>query len=446
MPLAPLLALAISAAHAQPQPAPALPTTRVLNCTTSGCHAKQQNYPFLHGPNAVQACDACHEYVDPAKHTFQMKRPGRNLCDFCHIDKTGTEGTFVHDPVAKGECATCHDPHGGTTRKLLKNDSIVQLCTQCHKTVNSAAHIHKPAQEDCRLCHKPHTADHEKLLILDRRALCLKCHEDVGRSIDAASFHHEPVNGDCLQCHTAHSTDQVKALKMPAVELCASCHKETYDKAMAAKHKHAAVSDTRACLNCHLPHGADHSKLLAKDPTSSCLACHDKPIKLDDPKARPIAAMKELALDTFHKHAPVEKGDCAACHTVHGGEQTDLLVAPYSTAFYQQFTDDAYALCFKCHDKQLALAPTTQTATSFRNADQNLHYLHVVKSGPQGRSCRACHTTHLARNPKQVGEKVPFGEWEIPINFQVTPTGGSCAPGCHKPAKYDHTAAPAESK
>ncbi|MGE4198839.1 MAG: cytochrome c3 family protein, partial [Phycisphaerales bacterium] len=153
MPLAPLLALAISAAHAQPQPAPALPTTRVLNCTTSGCHAKQQNYPFLHGPNAVQACDACHEYVDPAKHTFQMKRPGRNLCDFCHIDKTGTEGTFVHDPVAKGECATCHDPHGETTRKLLKNDSIVQLCTQCHKTVNSAAHIHKPAQEDCRLCH-----------------------------------------------------------------------------------------------------------------------------------------------------------------------------------------------------------------------------------------------------------------------------------------------------
>ena len=38
-------------------------------------------------------------------------------------------------------------------------------------------------------------------------------------------------------------------------------------------------------------------------------------------------------------------------------------------------------------------------------------------------------------------DKVPFGGWEIPIQFEQAATGGSCAPGCHKPRAYDYVQA-----
>lgn len=431
--------IAVLLSLASPALAQGPPTTRIQNCTSAGCHGQQQSYAFLHGPNAVQACDACHEYADPAKHAFSLKRPGRSLCDFCHIDKTGREGPVVHAPFAKGECLSCHDPHGSSNRRMLKKDSIPQLCTECHKTTMSASHAHKPAGEDCTTCHKAHSGTNEKLLILERRALCLKCHDQVGKTIESSTVHHDPVKGDCLQCHTAHASDQIKALKAPPQDLCASCHKETADKAMAAKHKHAAVTDARACLNCHLPHGSQRDHLLAAKPVSSCLECHKKPIKVG--ADRVVAGMGELAIDTMHKHGPIQKGDCAGCHDVHGGEHTSLLVANYSREFYQQFNEEAYALCLKCHDRQLAQAETTETQTSFRDGSRNLHFVHVVKGGAQGRNCRACHSVHTSRNDRQVSEKVPFGQWEIPLNFARTETGGSCSPGCHKAEQYSRSRA-----
>jgi hypothetical protein len=36
-----------------------------------------------------------------------------------------------------------------------------------------------------------------------------------------------------------------------------------------------------------------------------------------------------------------------------------------------------------------------------------------------------------------VADSVKFGEWSLPVNYTRTPTGGSCAPGCHKPEPYD---------
>jgi len=36
---------------------------------------------------------------------------------------------------------------------------------------------------------------------------------------------------------------------------------------------------------------------------------------------------------------------------------------------------------------------------------------------------------------------VPFGAWDMPINFEVQPDGGSCAPGCHDPRSYNRVQA-----
>jgi predicted CXXCH cytochrome family protein len=60
-----------------------------------------------------------------------------------------------------------------------------------------------------------------------------------------------------------------------------------------------------------------------------------------------------------------------------------------------------------------------------------------VNKAVKGRTCRACHETHASNFPKHIREAVPFGSWDLPVNFEKTESGGSCAPGCHKEKKYD---------
>ena len=56
----------------------------------------------------------------------------------------------------------------------------------------------------------------------------------------------------------------------------------------------------------------------------------------------------------------------------------------------------------------------------------------------KGRTCRICHEPHASNGEKLISkEGAQFGEWKIPINFKITSTGGSCAPGCHREFKYD---------
>ncbi len=410
------------------------PTTNTPDCTASGCHASQLNHQVLHGPTAVSACESCHESVDPAAHSFKMKRPGRQLCDFCHIDKTGTEGPVVHKPVADGDCTGCHDPHGASNRKMLKQETVPQLCMQCHKETLAGAHVHKPAGDDCTLCHQPHTSTHAKLLSKEKQALCTSCHAKVAAPLAASAHPHKPATEDCLSCHSPHASAQDKVLTLPPRELCASCHKDVADKAMNATFLHAAVQDERACLNCHSPHFSEHVKQLTKDPIDLCLDCHKKPIK--NGKQVTVKGVPELADESMHRHGPIQAGDCAACHAVHGGEHESLLVRNYSSDFYLPFSEESYALCLGCHDKQILLAQPTSTQTKFRDGERNLHTVHVV-SGGKSRNCRACHSIHASRFETQIADSSSFGEWKLPINYQQTPTGGSCAPGCHKPAQFD---------
>jgi len=410
------------------------PTTKVLDCTNAGCHAKEMDHKVLHGPTAVQACDMCHEYHDPARHMFVLKRKGRELCEFCHIDKSGTEGAFAHEPFAKGDCLSCHDPHGAETARLLKKDSVANLCTDCHTDALHGAHVHKPAGDDCLLCHKPHTADFGHMLTRAGNNLCTSCHEAVGQTVTQSQHPHAPATEDCLQCHTPHASNAEKGLKAPVRELCSSCHEQVGRDALGAAHTHSAALEGRACLNCHTAHGSEHANQLHANPVGACLECHQKPIKVD--KDRTVRATPELANDALHRHGPIQDGDCAACHTVHGGEQPQLLVTPYSRSFYQPYSADAYALCLRCHSSQVVFTDATNIETNFRNGDRNLHAVHVNKQ-PMGRSCRACHSTHASRFESQIADTVSYGQWKLPINFKVTETGGSCAPGCHKPASYD---------
>jgi len=102
--------------------------------------------------------------------------------------------------------------------------------------------------------------------------------------------------------------------------------------------------------------------------------------------------------------------------------------------YYLNFKYESYAVCFDCHSSSLVNAENTLD-TKFRNGDRNLHFVHVNKN--KGRNCINCH--EVDKVGKIVfSKKVPFGKnWTLPVNVALTPTGGRCVVGCHKPKDYD---------
>jgi predicted CXXCH cytochrome family protein len=429
-----LAAVLYAEAATEATPAVQRLTGRRMNCTEDQCHAKQRDFKFLHGPTAVGACDACHTYVDEKKHTFQLKRAERELCGFCHVGKQ--IGKVIHKPITEGQCLGCHNPHGAANREMLRSADMGQLCASCHGDVTKGRkQMHGPvASGYCSSCHNSHASDYPKLLVSEGRALCLGCHKEMAQQLQHIKVIHKPVEGDCLQCHEAHASNYIMQLKQEPLPLCLSCHAQVKQAAQDAPYKHSAVIEGKACLGCHTSHGSDLARLMKGDTIKECLSCHDKP--LEKPGGGVVQSVAELAKPDLFKHGPIRDGNCTGCHTLHGGPFPRLLVKPYTETFYQAFSVDAYALCFSCHDKQLVLAKETEGLTRFRNGSQNLHFLHVDK--PQrGRSCYACHMIHASAHPAHIRDSVPYGNWEIPIAFKPTETGGSCAPGCHRETKYD---------
>ncbi|TSK05085.1 MAG: cytochrome C [Geobacter sp.] len=409
-------------------------------CVTSTCHAGIVAFKHPHQPAAGGECLNCHKQTQkehPLKggKSFTLALQGAELCRECHT-VPGTK-KVVHDPVKGGECVSCHAPHGADTPKLLKDvKGEDSLCFACHdKGPFARKTVHGPVAEgSCDACHDPHESDNKGLLKKVGRELCLSCHEDFGKKMRTATVVHPPVQKEpCTSCHDPHSSDAGSLLKQSMPELCVKCHKDIGKKLATVKVPHKPVGEGKLCGNCHTAHFSQSKGLLsAVDEKTACLACHSTS-KLGNPPLSDIA--KELE-GKRNLHGPIASGRCSGCHDPHGSDHPRILKGNYSTDFYVPFRLDSYGLCLSCHDKNLLQFQKTTIYTKFRNGDRNLHYLHV--SGPKGRSCRACHEPHASTGKKLIGtEGVKFGQWRVKSRFELTATGGSCAPGCHRRLSYD---------
>jgi predicted CXXCH cytochrome family protein len=155
------------------------------------------------------------------------------------------------------------------------------------------------------------------------------------------------------------------------------------------------------------------------------------------PEGQRLADMAALLKDNPDHHGPVRRADCVACHNPHASRNFRLLAKEYPAVFYAPFDLQDYDLCFSCHVQELVTRERGDGVTGFRDGDVNLHYVHVHQE-KKGRTCRACHEVHASRRPFHIREQVAFGTggWELPINFETHPDGGSCAPGCHAEKSY----------
>lgn len=404
-------------------------------CTIE-CHPSLKKLKNLHQPVTSGECLACH-IQHAQKHpgggkAFHVPIKGSALCDQCH----GQFGKkkVVHQPVKDGECLACHNPHGGSGRSLLDSVDQMRLCTKCHdRTMFDQKFMHGPvAIGECSQCHNPHETDEPSLVKKKPRDMCLSCHADFGKAMNAAGFVHPPVKDQpCTSCHSPHGAAHSYLLKNKMPELCIGCHRNIGHK-MKAKNVHKPVVGEKSCGACHSSHFSKARGLLAGDEKNACLVCHGQELK--------DSSLKNIGKELEGKkniHAPIAGGQCSVCHDPHGSDFFRLLTASYPEAFYAPFSNTTYDACLRCHDKNLLKYQETTIYTKFRNGKQNLHYIHVSDKR-KGRSCRACHNAHASDGKKLISQSgADFGEWKIPSRFEITTTGGSCAPGCHRPLQYD---------
>jgi len=410
------------------------------SCVTATCHPTIGGLKLQHQPVKDGDCLVCH--VQKAKEhplkggkSFELTAKVPELCAQCH-DALGKK-KVVHSPVKDGDCLSCHKPHGAANRFLLDvGDDQTELCLGCHDGAPfKQKYQHGPvAVGACTSCHSPHESAEKALLKGVSREVCLKCHTDFAKAMQAAARVHPPVKEKpCTSCHNPHSSSTHFVLKEAMPDLCLSCHKEIGKKLKNAKILHKPVQDGKRCGNCHSTHFAKAKGLLTGDEKSVCLDCHGT----DDLGNPPLKNIKKELEGKTNLHGPIQKGMCSGCHDPHGSDYPRLFTGPYPESFYTPYKEGSYDLCLRCHEKNLLRYPDTTIYTKFRNGNKNLHYLHV-NDARKGRTCRACHVPHAGNGQKLISkEGASFGDWNIPTRFEITPSGGSCTPGCHRTVKYD---------
>ncbi|MHC4234651.1 MAG: cytochrome c3 family protein, partial [Planctomycetota bacterium] len=375
----------------------------------------------------------CHEPTGDKGHKFSLTAEGGDLCTECHDEFSGK---VQHSPASEGQCTVCHDPHGSEAEKLLTQAKVSDVCLECHESVTEdLPYLHGPvAAGACTACHDAHASDHPALLFAEGRDLCLKCHTAMRDRIAAKPHKHNPATEDCTACHASHGADNQMNLTTAPPELCLDCHDTVAEAMDDASVTHDALTTGKSCAGCHDAHAADVEHILLKESMDLCLSCHSKELAAD---GRRVIDIGRLLKDNPEHHGPIRDKDCTSCHgDVHGSERFRLLSQQYPAEFYVAYDEARYALCFECHEAEAFESAETDDLTDFRNGEVNLHYLHVNRT-VKGRTCRACHSAHASSGPKHVPESVPFGAWQIPINYRQTPSGGSCQPGCHRSYRYD---------
>lgn len=407
--------------------------TEKLDCTSSDCHYDLMSKSNIHAP-LEDDCFSCHE-GDRKSHPqakgkeFELTDEMPVLCYQCH-DPLNVQ-SHVHGPVADGECSTCHSPHSSDNSALLINLESGSVCSNCHDPFKEAdQHFHGPAiSRQCQACHQSHQSESPKLLHMSPPDLCFQCHELEAGEGDL-KFVHAAFSEGCLQCHSPHASEFRKLILGGVPVLCYTCHDDIASQVKTLPSVHGAINEKNSCMDCHEPHASMHEGMLNEWEKTLCYRCHGAESVVSNKHIKNIEKrMKEMK----YVHAPALE-ECSHCHFSHASEHNYLLTASFPRTNYAIGTTTAFGLCFDCHDADVLNKEKTTTATNFRDGEINMHYLHISKN--KKRNCNTCHDMHGSNHPHIIADKVSFGKWQMPINYEPDEKGGSCLPGCHQKLAY----------
>jgi DmsE family decaheme c-type cytochrome len=139
--------------------------------------------------------------------------------------------------------------------------------------------------------------------------------------IDWKGSVHEQNEVSCAQCHKVHVAHDPVLSRQTQPTVCYDCHPAQRAQFYYSSH-HPVREGKMACSACHNVHGGDGSELLVKATArEKCTSCH-----------------AQFRGPFLWEHAPAAE-DCGLCHRPHGSNQPDLL------------TQRPPFLCEQCHSE-----------------------------------------------------------------------------------------------
>jgi predicted CXXCH cytochrome family protein len=356
------------------------------------CHEFRTDAAFTHEFIREGGCFSCHSY-----HAAPLSDDIASLCLKCHgavLEKAGAHGGI---PVGESQCTSCHRPHQSNKKSLLyasehtpfaKRDcaachedpsaplsgAVRGLCVECHDDKDLAAaesagdNIHPPfGEEDCRFCHSSHTSGEDAMLVDRRLEVCLQCHGDFRRItvLRPRSAHGAVLAGECGECHDPHTSPNKAFLHSGVRTICLGCHEDLLAGADGEGWTvpHEPVAEGK-CRLCHNHHSSRRESLLKSPMPRGCRPCHTEF----------FSRLKNIGSNKTH--TPVRKGECAACHDVHGSD---------SAAFVD--VDAGEKTCLSCHDR------TGGVHHSYSSEE-----IAAKAGGGRANFCLYCHKPHASSN------------------------------------------------
>jgi predicted CXXCH cytochrome family protein len=334
------------------------------------------------------------------------------------------------------QCTSCHNPHDDVYGKfLVMENTYSALCTTCHKKKNWSMSTHRSSNatwngrsprpwphtsyttvsaNGCENCHRPHTAGGRERLLnyAVEEENCYPCHngnvarKNVRKEFDKPYRHpiessrgvHNPVEDplrsprhvECVDCHNAHVANASPASPPMASGRLAGVVGISSSGATV----NPVVYEYELCLRCHGNNPGTKPPVVNRIIFEKNLG---QKFKSSNASYHPVEATGKNP-DVPSLVAPYTTSSliyCTDCHNSdsgpgvggagpngpHGSIWSPILERQLITTDYTNESSQAYALCYKCHNRSSILSDQ-----SF-----NKHRKHILdKRTP----CTACHDPH----------------------------------------------------
>jgi predicted CXXCH cytochrome family protein len=409
-------------------------------------------------------CITCHDPHDDRYGRFLIKdNRYSELCTTCHqiagwpgsAHATSTEsvvGILPRPPKTWPEytqlnewgCEACHTPHFAPTPEQLLNFTAGPPAYAC---TTAGCHASEPST--------PHGAGGVRS---GRRSV------DIGRQVRKASAHHEvpglvgarrrgtgagsglPGVG-CVDCHNPHAGSSQEAEAPYASGILQGVRGVDRNGGILG----VASYEYEVCFKCH----ADTSPNLDHVPRVLGSANARLAFAVDNPSYHPVVGSgKSLDLPSIPSSfepamSPSQVIYCTSCHAddeggsrgPHGSAFAPILKERCETADNTPESFDAYALCYRCHDRSSILRDDSFRKKVLRSKPSGGgHSGHLAAGAP----CSACHDphgvyeggatatgshTHLINFDTRIVQPMPGRPY--PVFLDAGSFSGTCALVCH---------------
>jgi len=342
-----------------------------VHCTT--CHDPHDNAigKFLRVPELRSAlCTTCHDMIGwrLSAHSTSVARVRDRAVD--------ARERLPHQTVAENGCANCHKVHNASLpERLLRFPILQDNCLNCHNgsvaRANIDSEIHKASAHPVGRTLGRHDPE-ENPLVMRRHVQCVDCHNPHAAASRVIRTTVTPTLGLVEPSERFVSGINQAGVPVPTTrfeyEICFKCHADSLTRSRRVEVVRQVVQ-TNVRLQ-FLPANPSFHPIVAPRNNRDVVSLI--------PPLRPTSMIR---CTDCHNSDLAAQGGPAGTYGPHGSIYDPILIANYTTRDFTMESPRAYALCYRCHDRQSILS----------NQSFPLHSLHIVR----GRApCAACHDAH----------------------------------------------------